>query len=160
MRVVLEDKLGTIQDVQLVDDKGKAEFYLPYGEDYENFQLKLDFGNLKSESVSLLGSEGLFVEVAENYFYYKPFLTNKEENGVTINFRMAIPARSTVEVYDSDNEAKVLEIQNEFPLEYHYIELSDLQPDSFYEYVINVEDTYTLNDVKTEKKAFKTKAFR
>ncbi|POZ93004.1 metallophosphoesterase family protein [Petrotoga halophila] len=157
MRVVLEDRLGTIQDVQLVDDKGKAEFYLPYGEDYENFQLKVDFGNLKSESVSLLGAEGLFVEVGENYFYYKPFLTNKEEDGVTINFRMAVPARSTVEVYDSDNEAKVLEIQNEFPLEYHYIELSDLQPDSFYEYVINVEDTYTLNEVKTEKRAFKTK---
>lgn len=157
MRVVLEDKLGTIQDVQLVDEKGKAKFYLPYGEDYENFQVKVDFGNLKSESVSLLGSEGLFVEVAENYFYYKPFLTNKEENGVTINFRMAVPARSTVDVYDSDNEAKVLEIQNEFPLEYHYIELSDLQPDSSYEYVINVEDTYTLNEVKTEKKAFKTK---
>ncbi|MGY4687716.1 metallophosphoesterase family protein [Petrotoga sp. DB-2] len=157
MRVVLEDKLGTIQDVQLVDEKGKAKFYLPYGEDYENFQVKVDFGNLKSESVSLLGSEGLFVEVAENYFYYKPFLTNKEENGVTINFRMAVPARSTVDVYDSDNEAKVLEIQNEFPLEYNYIKLSGLQPNSSYEYMINVEDTYTLNDVKTEKKAFKTK---
>jgi len=157
MRVVLEDELGTIQDVQLVDEKGKVEFYLPDGVDYENFQIKVDFGNLKTESVSLIGVEDLFVEIGENYFFYQPFLTNKEEDGVTINFRMAVPARSTVEVYDSDNEAKVLEIQNEFPLEYHYIELSGLQPDSSYEYVINVEDTYTLNDVKTEKKAFKTK---
>ncbi|MDY6895032.1 MAG: metallophosphoesterase [Thermotogota bacterium] len=157
MRVVLEDELGTIQDVQLVDEKGKVEFYLPNGVDYDNFQIKVDFGNLKTGSISLLGSEELFVEVGENYFFYQPFLTNKEEDGVTINFRMAVPARSTIEVYDSDNEAKVLEIQNEFPLEYHYIELSGLQPDSSYEYVINVEDTYTLNDVKTEKKSFKTK---
>ncbi|PNR93352.1 hypothetical protein HWHPT5561_00595 [Petrotoga sp. HWH.PT.55.6.1] len=157
MRVVVEDELGTIQDVQLVDEKGKAEFYLPNDEDYGNFQVKVDFGNLKSESVSIVESEDLFVEVGENYFFYQPFLTNKEEDGVTINFRMAVPARSTVEVYDSSSEAKVLEIQNEFPLEYHYIELSGLQPDSSYEYVINVEDTYTLNDVKTEKKAFKTK---
>jgi len=157
MRVVLEDELGTIQDVQLVDEKGKVEFYLPDGVDYENFQIKVDFGNFKTDSISLLGSEELFVEVGENYFFYQPFLTNKEEDGMTINFRMAVPARSTIEVYDSDNEAKVLEIQNEFPLEYHYIELSGLQPDSSYEYVINVEDTYTLNDVKTEKKVFKTK---
>ncbi|MDK2812020.1 MAG: acid phosphatase type 7 [Petrotoga sp.] len=157
IRVILEDELGTIQDVQLVDEKGKAEFYLPNDEDYENFQVRVDFGNLKSESVSLVGIEDLFVEVGENYFFYQPFLTNKEEDGVTINFRLAVPARSTIEVYDSGNEAKVLEIQNEFPLEYNYIELSDLQPDSSYEYVINVEDTYTLNGVKTEKRTFKTK---
>lgn len=157
MRVVLEDKLGTIQDVQLVDEKGKAEFYLPYDEDYEDFQVKVDFGSLKTEPVSLLGSEDLFVQIPENYFFYKPFLTDKKEDGVIINFRMVVPARSTVEVYDSDSEARILEIQNQFPLEYHYIELSGLQPNSSYEYVVNVEDTYTLNDVKTEKKAFKTK---
>ncbi|KUK81566.1 MAG: Metallophosphoesterase [Petrotoga mobilis] len=157
MRVVLEDKLGTIQDVQLVDEKGKAKFYLPYEEDYEDFQVKVDFGSLKTESVSLLGSEDLLVQVPENYFFFKPFLTDKREDGVIINFRMAVPARSNVEVYDSGSEIMVFEITNKFPLEYHYIELSGLQPNSFYEYVINVEDTYTLNDVKTEKKAFKTK---
>lgn len=157
IRVILEDELNKILSVQIVDDKGKAKFYIPLEKNYHNYKMKVDHGNLKTEPIDILTSKDIFIEVPENYFYYKPFLTVKKEDGITVNFRTAVPARSKISVYSLKENSIIMEVQNNLPLEYHNIEISTLNSNTTYYYVVNVEDTYTINKLETEKKSFSTK---
>ena len=156
IRVVLQDKIKAIKSVQFVNKDGEALFYLPGAKD-EDFNVKVDFGNLQTEPVSILNEKVLRVNVSENYFYFMPFLTNKAEEGITINFRTFIPSKVSIKVYLKENPDSFLEFKSSIPLEYNNIRISGLKPGKTYFYIVTVEDTYTENILQTVEKEFQTK---
>ena len=155
IRVVLEDKLKKIRSVQIVDENEMALFFIPSNDDY---QIKVDFGNLKTESMSLLNSDYIILDVPENYFFYQPLLTNKSENGITVNFRTFIPARAEIEVYLENNPNDILQTYDLIPMEYHHVSLQGLKPGGIYNYTIRVDDTYS-NSLESETKSFQIKPY-
>lgn len=155
IRAVLEDKVKKIRSVQVVDENEMASFYIPTDEDYK---IRVDFGNLKTEPINVSSCNYILLNVPENNFFYQPFLTNKTENSIIINFRTFVPARVKIEVSPVSNPDEVSYAYDLIPLEYHHISIQELFPDSIYNYSIKVEDTYS-NFLATEEKSFKTKPY-
>jgi hypothetical protein len=150
MKVSLLDYTGQVEhSLKYTDENGNFTFYMPEGE----YFYKVNFGNLISESTQ---EKIMYVDVEDNYFYYNQFLTNRTENGLTINFRTQIPAYSKVYVFDSKT-GKKYEYKSLNSTDYHHIKIADLIPGRNYNYIIHVEDTYTNNKLISNIHSFKTK---
>ncbi|MDN5342979.1 MULTISPECIES: purple acid phosphatase family protein [Oceanotoga] len=146
-----ENEIGTLISFGFTDENGIINFYT----DKNEYFTQVEIGELKSDKVALKKFFEIDLNLSENRFLYQPYLTNQTKDGITINFKTEFPAKSQLNIYSNNKKIKTYEINT--PNLINHVEVKDLEPNQEYNYIVNIKDTFTKNEIFSAIKTFKTK---
>ncbi len=133
------------------DKQGNYTFYYP---EKDNLFFEFENKNFSKKQYFDLSID-ISLKPQNNDFFYLPALTNVKTDGITFNFRTSIPSKSKVHIFKNGN--KITELANNYPEEYHQLEVSGLDSGTKYYYYVELPETYGSKKHLSLIRSFRTK---